>query len=447
MSKENVKQKKGEKKKRNTVWSIASACGILLSLITLYFLFQDITPPTLSIQPDQNIISADADIVFMLQDEHSGIKQLIVETRQSGQIRERIERSFANYPKQHTETLQLNPKRYKDGAVKVTATLLDASLYPFARPAIQSKEYVVDLSPPEFQLSSQPLYIKQGGSALLCFKASEPLKYAGIVVGELFFPAYQQKSGAYCCLFAMPLDFTVADFQAQLVGEDKVGNIQKRLLTVHARAAQYKKDRINISSRFLRAKMSLFRRFFQGDPETDPLICYLKVNSVLRQENRGRLLEIGLQSTAVFRPRGVLHRQPGKQTAGFGERRDYYYGDKTVDKQTHLGVDIASVQNAAVGAAAGGVVVLAEFYGIYGNCVIVDHGLGLQTLYSHLSKIMVHVGDTVYENTELGQTGTTGLAGGDHLHFGVLVSGVPVNPQEWWDKHWVQKNILDTMRF
>ncbi len=84
--------------------------------------------------------------------------------------------------------------------------------------------------------------------------------------------------------------------------------------------------------------------------------------------------------------------------------------------------------------------------GIYGNCVILDHGLGVQSLYGHLSIIDVKEGDTVEKGQALGRTGTTGLAGGDHLHFTMLVDGVMVSPVEWWDPHWMEDRVFRKIR-
>jgi murein DD-endopeptidase MepM/ murein hydrolase activator NlpD len=127
--------------------------------------------------------------------------------------------------------------------------------------------------------------------------------------------------------------------------------------------------------------------------------------------------------------------------ATFGDRRSYYYKGKKVDNQTHLGVDLASTAQAPVKSANSGKVVFSGFFGIYGNCVIIDHGLGLQSLYGHLTSLSVKEGQEVKKGDELGLTGTTGMAGGDHLHFGILVSGLPVEPVEWWDPHWLEDNI------
>ena len=107
----------------------------------------------------------------------------------------------------------------------------------------------------------------------------------------------------------------------------------------------------------------------------------------------------------------------------------------------HTGVDLASTANAPVEAANHGIVAYASYLGIYGNFVILDHGLGLFTLYGHLSSIDVKNAQEVKKGDIIGRTGMSGLAGGDHLHFGILVGGQFVNPQEWWDPHWIADNV------
>jgi len=104
-------------------------------------------------------------------------------------------------------------------------------------------------------------------------------------------------------------------------------------------------------------------------------------------------------------------------------------------------MDIASTRRAEVKAANNGKVVFGDYLGIYGNMVLLDHGQGVFSLYSHLSQINVTVGDSVKGGGVIGLTGTTGMAGGDHLHFSMLVHGTFVTPKEWWDKHWIDVTI------
>jgi murein DD-endopeptidase MepM/ murein hydrolase activator NlpD len=79
--------------------------------------------------------------------------------------------------------------------------------------------------------------------------------------------------------------------------------------------------------------------------------------------------------------------------------------------------------------------------GIYGNCVVIDHGYGLQSLYGHLSEIGVKEGDAVQRGQVIGKSGQTGLAGGDHIHFSMLLEGVQIDPKEWWDAHWIADHV------
>ena len=80
-------------------------------------------------------------------------------------------------------------------------------------------------------------------------------------------------------------------------------------------------------------------------------------------------------------------RMRGQSMAGYAEQRTYYYNNKAIDQQVHLGMDIASTASAAIKAANRGKVIFADYIGIYGNTVILDHGQGIFSLYSHLSRI------------------------------------------------------------
>jgi murein DD-endopeptidase MepM/ murein hydrolase activator NlpD len=130
----------------------------------------------------------------------------------------------------------------------------------------------------------------------------------------------------------------------------------------------------------------------------------------------------------------------------FADHRTYFYQGKEVDQQVHLGFDLAVTQKIPVLAGNDGRVVFADYLGIYGNCVVVDHGMGVQSLYGHLSSIEVKAGDTVKKDQRIARSGMTGLAGGDHLHFSIQLQGHPVNPVEWWDPHWIEDRVTRKLR-
>ncbi|MGH9222119.1 MAG: M23 family metallopeptidase, partial [Vicinamibacterales bacterium] len=183
-----------------------------------------------------------------------------------------------------------------------------------------------------------------------------------------------------------------------------------------------------------------------GSPE-GLLKGFLEINGNLRKKNNDTIAALAAKSqpkmlwTESFAPMGNAQVE-----SRFADRRTYFHDAKEIDKQVHLGFDLASLQRAPVLVSNGGVVVFADYLGIYGNCVIVDHGLGVQSLYAHLSTMSVKEGETVTKGHELGRTGATGLAGGDHLHFTMLLQGVPVNPVEWWDGHWMEDRVFRKIR-
>jgi murein DD-endopeptidase MepM/ murein hydrolase activator NlpD len=169
---------------------------------------------------------------------------------------------------------------------------------------------------------------------------------------------------------------------------------------------------------------------------------FLSINRDLRKANAAALVELASKSKPqFFWTKSFLPMVNAKVTAPFAEYRTYVYQGRAVDHQVHLGFDLAATRAVPVPASNDGVVALARFFGIYGNAVVVDHGYGLESLYAHLSSIDVKEGQEVKRGDTLGRTGDTGLAGGDHLHFSVLLDGQPVNPQEWWDGHWIRDRV------
>jgi murein DD-endopeptidase MepM/ murein hydrolase activator NlpD len=236
-----------------------------------------------------------------------------------------------------------------------------------------------------------------------------------------------------------------ASFAPKVYAADAAGNERSVGVYYHVKPRPFPTARINITQQFLDNKIVPdFQRFF---PEfSDPLELFLKVNRDLRKENIAKVFEIGQQSASTPLWSGIFLRQPNAAVPGFfAQPRTYLHNGLIIDHQTHLGIDLASTARAPVPAANSGRVVFAGDLGIYGNCVVIDHGLGLQTLYGHLSQIDVATGAEVSRGQAIGRTGTSGLAGGDHLHFDMLVSGQQVNPIEWWDPNWIRNNVSDKL--
>jgi murein DD-endopeptidase MepM/ murein hydrolase activator NlpD len=174
----------------------------------------------------------------------------------------------------------------------------------------------------------------------------------------------------------------------------------------------------------------------------DMLAAFLKVNGELRKINANQIAAFAAKTSASKMWDGPFVQLGNSQVeASFADRRTYVYKGKEIDQQTHLGFDLAVTEHVPVAAANAGTVLNASWLGIYGNCVILDHGMGVQSLYAHLMSFDVKVGDTVTRGQIIGRSDSTGLAGGDHLHFTMLVAGRMVNPVEWWDAHWIADRV------
>ena len=130
------------------------------------------------------------------------------------------------------------------------------------------------------------------------------------------------------------------------------------------------------------------------------------------------------QAPGGVSPAGFVRPVPGPITSAFGPRLHPILGYSRM----HTGVDMTAPQGQEIRSAADGRVILAAWYGGYGNTVIIDHGGGMATLYAHQSSISVGYGSQVSGGDVIGKAGATGLATGPHLHFEVRINGAPVDP-------------------
>src|SRR5688572_14255226 len=212
-------------------------------------------------------------------------------------------------------------------------------------------------------------------------------------------------------------------------------------LVYELKNVKYKKSTISISDEFIAAKVTPLLNDV-GARQGSPKDIFIKVNRDLRKENDEKIRSITMKQTPSMLWQGAFSQlSNSKVEANFADARTYTYKDAVIDNAYHLGYDLSVTKHYAAEAANSGVVAFVGDLGIYGNTVIIDHGMGLFTLYSHLSSTDVKAGDQVKQGQAIGKTGETGLAAGDHLHFGVYLDGVPILPVEWWDQKWINDNV------
>ena len=308
----------------------------------------------------------------------------------------------------------------------------------------------VRLDPPALAATSQFVHPAQGGAEVVVYDVGATAKKHGVQVGDWFFPGYPLPGGPASqrfALFAAPYDLEVDEATARgkilLVAEDELGNRSSTEFIHKYIRRPLRKDVIELKDAFMqKVAGEIYPRTPALARKGNLLEDYLQLNRELRQQNMSELRTLATSSEPRFLWRQVfLPMQNAAVKGSFADRRAYMFQGKQVDTQDHLGFDLASLKGAPVQAANDGRVVLARYLGVFGNCVVVDHGFGLQSLYAHLSTTAVKQGDQVKRGQELGRTGATGLAGGDHLHFTMVLHGLPVTPVEWWDDHWIQDRL------
>lgn len=311
----------------------------------------------------------------------------------------------------------------------------------------------VRLEPPRVEVRSTLHYINHGGAEFVVYRATPADVDSGVRVGDRIYPGYPA-SGA-----GIPADETtkVAFFALlhdqdlntpiSLWARDPAGNETTAALGHRAFPKQFARSRIGIDDRFVQrvvpAIAATTPEMALSTAPADLVASFLRINGDLRRQNDETIAgQAGATSPELFWSGAFQALGNASVEAGFADNRTYFYQGEEIDRQVHLGFDLAVTQRIPILAANTGVVLYAADLGIYGNCVIVDHGLGVQSLYAHLSSIDVQAGDRVEQGQVLGRSGMTGLAGGDHLHFTMLVNGHAVNPVEWWDPKWMQDRVL-----
>lgn len=325
----------------------------------------------------------------------------------------------------------------------------------------------VDTEPPVIEVLRSPFTVYRGSAGFALLKARDA-DSVYVKLGNRIFPAFQADSvtdpesapsglygsgeyiaenralkralKTYYVFFAAPFDITDGNvFYA--IATDAAGNQDVSRLSTRVGAREYQTSSIEIDDDFI---SNVVLPLLNKTSVPDEGAAFKEVNEGWRQQNREKIIDIsGRTEHRILWEGRFLQLRNSKVMARYGDKRTYLYKGDKISESVHLGYDLASFGHAPVGAANTGIVKFAGDLGIYGNTVLIDHGLGIMSLYGHLSSITVEEGQSVNKGKTIGRTGATGLAGGDHLHFGILVHGYEVSPLYWWDPNWIRLNISD----
>ena len=344
--------------------------------------------------------------------------------------------------------------RLKDKNVQIIIQAQDISKWNFFKGNTSIKVYklIVDRKRPQVSIINNSYKISRGGSALVIFRVDDEN------IDEIYIESNHQKhfkaqpfykEGYYIALLAWPV--VDSSFKATVVAKDFAGNVAKSYVPLYLKNRHYKVSKINLSDRFLNGKIyDLAEEFEETQGVEDKLKQFKIINEDVRAKNEELIHKITSvvpdEMISDFKMNRLYPLKNAKVVAHFGDHRKYYYKGKYISEAYHLGLDLASYAMAPIKTQNSGKVVFADFNGLYGNMPVISHGLGLYTLYGHCSSIEVSKGEEVSPGEKIANTGKTGYAMGDHLHFGVLVQGVEVRPQEWMDKKWMKLNINNIIK-
>ncbi len=444
--------------KKNRSKPVLFGLLILLLLVPLTVLLikrMEGRPPSMSLDMKSASLGADQELALTVGDDQSGVRGVWAALYKDGKETVLLDQQFPSAGilsggavRSKTITLPVNPKArgIKDGKAVLRLVTRDYSWRKWGKGNQQYAEYdvIIDTRAPQIDVLDSALNLAQGGAGVVLYTLSEECPTSGVMVGDRFFPGFGGPFKEPLTRMAfIALDYRQGkDTPITATANDFAGNQGTAGVPHHINARRFRHDTIAIGDNFLNAKMPEFLTQVAADGGTPMLDVFLRVNRDLRRQNYDTITGITETSEPRIYWQGAFSRLPGSANrAGFADQRKYVYNGKTIDQQTHLGIDLASLQHSPVPAANSGKVVFADTVGIYGRCVVIDHGFGLFSMYAHLSHIAVAADQVVAKGDILGKTGKSGLAGGDHLHFSMLVHRTFVNPVEWWDAQWIQNNI------
>ena len=310
-----------------------------------------------------------------------------------------------------------------------------------------SKDFQVRLEPPRIAVLSTHHHVNHGGAEMVVYRATPADVASGVRVGDVEYPGYPLSGDLKAAFFALLYDQDL-NTRIQAFARDEAGNEAKATFIDNVFEKPQRKSRIELDDKFLNRVVP---DILEHAPELkmtpppeggDMMPPFLRINGELRKINADKIAELAQKSSPTRQWEGpFVQLGNSKVEASFADHRTYFYKGKEVDRQVHLGFDLAVTAHVPVIAANAGTVVYADWLGIYGNCIVIDHGMGVQSLYGHLMSFDVKVGDHVTRGQTIGRSDSTGLAGGDHVHFTMLVGGRMVNPVEWWDKKWMTDRV------
>ncbi|MBF0211469.1 MAG: M23 family metallopeptidase [Desulfamplus sp.] len=432
----------------------------------LFFLFNqfELKAPEVSVNIPSKYLPRTYNMHLNIAEKGTGLRRVFISISQNSKDKVLLDKTYprASYvglffgSGVYSDSLDIAVESSKygmgDGEATLSVKVFDYSWWSWNNGNSFSVEQqvMIDTKPPEIEVLTKSHNVNKGGVGLVIYriKDGEDIMQTGVEVGDVFYKGYVgmfEQKNIFSTFFALT-HLQGAGTEISVKAEDVAGNVSKKGFYYYIKDKKFRSDILEISDSFLQNIMPQFNLGeveLTFDATDNPLLSkFIYINQKLRVMNIEQILKPVDQTENKMMWSGPFLRLPAAAPrAQFADHRTYKYGGKQIDQQYHMGVDLASLARADIPAANAGRVIGVDDIGIFGKCVLIDHGFGLCSSYAHLSNISVKVGDMVKKGDIIGQTGLTGLAVGDHLHFGMSVDKTFVNPVEWWDSLWIKNNI------
>ncbi len=434
---------------------------ILLGIGSVLAIKLEGEPPAVAMDLDGDAFGTEGHFILSARDPGSGLRRVRVDLTADDKSVVLLEKSFpaknfirGGSVKRLTQTIKFDLKSagMPDGEATIRITAVDHAWRDWlgGNRTLVKKPILIDTKRPQIRIFSDVHNIEQGGSGLVIYSLNESCPKHGVQAGDFFYQGYpaaeifgKTDPAVFMAFIALNHD-QGRGTDLFLLAEDRAGNRSKAGFPHYIRDARFRQSTIPISDRFLESKLPEFEPLIPDLEEKSLGERFLWINRELRRQNNETFLQVCSKSEPViYWEKEFLRLPKSARQSSFADQRTYQYNGEIIDHQVHLGIDLAALSRTPVPAANHGKVLFAGPVGIYGKTVVIDHGFGLCSTYSHLSGIDVGEGDMVEKEEIIGRTGITGLAGGDHLHFGMMIQNIFVDPVEWWDRKWIENNITD----
>jgi murein DD-endopeptidase MepM/ murein hydrolase activator NlpD len=440
-------------------WLLTLLFLLVVAAASILYVSSREKPPLVTISQPDRVVGQAGTLTVVVESPDLKIKDISISLDQNGQLTPLVTGDATNGVRTGPNTLKVSRPfgkqsvpQLKAGTARIVASATRRSFLNLRTlTTTATKDVQVRLEPPKISVVSTHHYVNHGGTEFVVYRATPADVASGVRVGDVEYPGFPVNAGGdpalkaafFALLYDQPLRTKIMAF-----ARDEGGNEATASFIDNVFEKPQKKSRIELDDNFIGRVVP---EILEHSPElkldppaagADMMPAFLAVNGELRRRNADQIAAFAKKTSPSRLWDGpFVQLGNSKVEAAFADHRTYIYKGKEVDHQVHLGFDLAVTSHVPVVAASAGTVLNASWLGIYGNCVIIDHGMGVQSLYGHLSSFDVNVGDRVTRGQTIGRSGMTGLAGGDHLHFTMLVNGRMVNPVEWWDSHWIQDRV------